>query len=74
MKCWIAEHGGSHGSLNVSDAIMRSGNCFFYQYANAAGIDNISKVGKLLGVGERTGVELGEESAGVLPKIGRAHV
>ena len=67
MKCWIAEHGGSHGSLDVSDAIMRSCNCFFYQYGNAAGIDNITRVGQLLGVGERTGVELGEESSGVLP-------
>ncbi|MCB1224871.1 MAG: penicillin-binding protein 2 [Verrucomicrobiales bacterium] len=67
MKCWIADKGGSHGSLDVSDAIMRSCNCFFYQYGNAAGINNITRVGQLLGVGEKTGIELEDEDPGVLP-------
>lgn len=68
MQCWIQrQNGGSHGSLNISDAIMKSCNCFFYQYGNAAGISNITKVGKILGVGERTGVELEDESPGILP-------
>jgi penicillin-binding protein 2 len=68
MQCWIQrQNGGSHGSLNISDAIMKSCNCFFYQYGNAAGIANITKVSKILGVGERTGVELEDESPGILP-------
>ncbi|HYF36376.1 MAG TPA: penicillin-binding protein 2 [Prosthecobacter sp.] len=68
MKCWIAEKGGAHGTLDLSDAIMRSCNCFFYQYGNAARIDNITKIGKLLALGERTGIELVEdESPGILP-------
>lgn len=68
MQCWIQrQSGGSHGSLGLSDALMRSCNCYFYQYGNAAGIDNITKVGKLLGLGERTGIELEEDSAGILP-------
>lgn len=68
MQCWIKrQSGGSHGSLGLSDALMRSCNCFFYQYGNSAGIDNITKVGKLLGLGERTGIELEEESPGILP-------
>ncbi|MEZ5385448.1 MAG: penicillin-binding protein 2 [Prosthecobacter sp.] len=68
MQCWIQrQNGGSHGSLSISDAIMKSCNCFFYQYGNAAGISNITKVGKILGVGERTGVELEDESPGILP-------
>ena len=68
MQCWIQrQNGGSHGSLNISDAIRTSCNCFFYQYGNAAGIANITKVGKILGVGERTGVELEDESPGILP-------
>ncbi len=67
MRCWIAEKGGAHGTLDLSDAIMRSCNCFFYQYGNAASIDTITKVGNLLGVGERTGIELEDEDGGVLP-------
>ncbi len=67
MKCWIKDKGGSHGSLDLSDAIMRSCNCFYYQYGNTAGIDNITKACQLLGVGEKTGIELDEESPGILP-------
>lgn len=68
MQCWIQrQSGGSHGSLGLSDALMRSCNCFFYQYGNSAGIDNITKVGKLLGLGERTGIELEEDEGGILP-------
>ncbi|TDU67167.1 penicillin-binding protein 2 [Prosthecobacter fusiformis] len=68
MQCWIQRQGGgSHGSLGLSDALMRSCNCFFYQYGNSAGIDNITKAGKLLGLGERTGIELEEDDGGILP-------
>ncbi len=68
MQCWIQrQSGGSHGSLGLSDALMRSCNCFFYRYGNAAGIDKITQVGKLLGLGEKTGIELDEEDAGILP-------
>ncbi len=67
MKCWIAAKGGSHGTLNLSDAIMRSCNCYFYQYGNHAGINNITKAGQMFGLGEHTGIELEEEDPGILP-------
>lgn len=67
MKCWIAAKGGSHGTLELSDALMQSCNCFFYQYGNAAGIDNITRAGKMLSLGERTGIELDDEDTGILP-------
>lgn len=68
MQCWIQrQSGGSHGLLDLSDALMRSCNCFFYQYGNQAGIDNITKAGRLLGLGERTQIELDEEDDGILP-------
>jgi len=68
MQCWIQrQSGGAHGSLELSDALMRSCNCFFYQYGNAAGIDNITKVGNMLALGEKTGIELDEEDGGNLP-------
>jgi penicillin-binding protein 2 len=67
FKCWIAEKGGSHGTLGVADALKVSCNAFFYQYGNAAGIDAIDATGEGLGLGKETGVEITGESAGVLP-------
>ena len=67
MKCWIAALGGSHGNLDVTDAIKFSCNAFFYQYGNATGIDMIDKVGTILGLGQKTGIELTNEAPGVLP-------
>jgi penicillin-binding protein 2 len=67
MHCWIGQKGGSHGTLALSDAIKQSCNCYFYQYGNHAGINNIEKVGKMFGMGQRTGIELQEEASGILP-------
>jgi penicillin-binding protein 2 len=67
MKCWIADKGGSHGSLALSEAIKVSCNAFFYQYGNAAGIEQIDAVGAALGLGKKTGVPLSGENGGILP-------
>ncbi len=67
MKCWIASKGSSHGNLALSDALKQSCNCFFYQYGNAAGIDNIVAVGEQLGLGKKSGIPLTGESPGILP-------
>ena len=67
MKCWIADKGGSHGTLGLSDAIKHSCNAFFYQYGNAAGIDQIVTVGNMLGLGQKSGIPLSGEAPGVLP-------
>jgi penicillin-binding protein 2 len=67
MRCWIADKGGSHGSLNLPGAIKVSCNAFFYQYGNAAGIDQIVAMGNLLGLGQKSGIPLSGEAPGVLP-------
>lgn len=64
MVCWRKE---PHGLQNLSEALHHSCNCFFYQYGNATGIDNLTKTGRLLGFGEKTGIELPTEQAGILP-------
>ena len=51
MKCWIAGKGGQHGSQQLSQAFKRSCNCYFYQYANDTGIENIYETADLLGFG-----------------------
>lgn len=67
MKCWIADKGGAHGTIGLSDAIKLSCNAFFYQYGNAAGIDQIVAVGNMLGLGQKSGIPLSGEAPGVLP-------
>ena len=67
MKCWIADKGGSHGRLGLSEAIKVSCNAFFYQYGNACGIDSIVQVGHLLGLGEKSELGLAGENPGILP-------
>jgi penicillin-binding protein 2 len=67
FHCWIGEKGGSHGTLGVSDAIKVSCNSFFYQFGNAAGIEAIDETGESLGLGQTSGMEITNESPGVLP-------
>ncbi len=58
---------GTHGSLDLERAIKVSCNSYFYLMGNQAGIDNIATIGKLLGLGERTGLPLSGEATGILP-------
>ncbi|HEY4281994.1 MAG TPA: penicillin-binding protein 2, partial [Chthoniobacterales bacterium] len=67
FKCWVAEKHYTHGTLGLADALKVSCDAFFYQYGNAAGIDSIDTIGKLMGLGEPTGVHLTGEQAGNLP-------
>ena len=63
MKC----HQANHGTLNLENAIKVSCNGYFYRYGIAAGIDNIVAVGNMVGLGQRSGIPLSGESAGILP-------
>src|SRR5713101_5353857 len=67
FKCWVAEKHYTHGTLGLADAIKVSCDAFFYQYGNAAGIQSIDEVGKMLGLGGDSGVKLTGEQPGILP-------
>lgn len=67
FHCWIAEKGGSHGTIGLATALKVSCNAFFYQYGNAAGIDAIDETGTELGLGQPSNIGLSNEQAGVLP-------
>ena len=67
MQCWIASKNSAHGSLDLQSAIRVSCNAFFYQYGNAAGIDQIVAVGNMLGLGQKSGLPLSGEASGILP-------
>ena len=63
MSCWL--HSG-HGWLDVVGAIEKSCNYFFYETADRMQIDTLNKYSRYFGLGEKTGVELQDETAGVL--------
>ena len=56
-----------HGATNVNKAITESSDTFFYQLAYDTGIDKMSEWMKKFGFGQKTGIDLFEESAGVMP-------
>ena len=67
FHCWIAENHGVHGVLGLADAIKVSCDSFFYQYGNAAGIESIDTIGRILGMGQRYEIGLSDEREGCLP-------
>ncbi len=64
FKCW-KERG--HGWMNMRQALVESCDTYFYNLAIRVGIENIVKYALLLGFGERTGIELEGEKAGLVP-------
>lgn len=68
--CWIYDsyHVG-HGSLNVSQALEKSCNYFFYETGYRLGLDKLSSYANYFGLGRRTGIELPYESAGTLASL-----
>jgi penicillin-binding protein 2 len=67
FRCWVAEKHYTHGTIGLADALKVSCDSFFYQYGNAAGIQSIDVVGKLLGIGEESGLHLSGEQTGNMP-------
>ncbi len=56
---------GRHGSIETVTALQKSCNIFFYETGLALGIDTMNRYASLFGLGEKTGIEIGEVS-GVL--------
>lgn len=59
--CWIYTNtGGNHGSETVSKAITDSCNIFFYDVGRRLGISAIEEYAAKFGLGQKTGIEIGE--------------
>lgn len=64
--CWyFRQYGGTHGWVNVSEAIRDSCNIYFYEAGLRLGIDRIDTYASLFGLGEKTGLELYEAAGEV---------
>ena len=57
----------THGSVGISKAIYQSCDSYFYTLAEKLGIGNIAKWATLLGLGQKTGIDLPQEVTGVMP-------
>jgi penicillin-binding protein 2 len=67
FKCWIAARHSTHGSVNITKAIYQSCDSYFYTLAEKLGISRIAKYATMLGLGQKTGVDLPQEVSGVMP-------
>src|SRR5213596_2301058 len=67
FRCWVASKHYTHGTIGLADAIKVSCDSFFYQYGNAAGIQSIDHIGKMLGIGEESSLQLSGEQTGNMP-------
>ena len=60
-------NGRGHGVMDLRHAIEHSCNVYFYTIGNMTGIDKIHKWATLLGLGEKTGIDLPNEMQGLVP-------
>ncbi len=69
FKCWIAcsSAARSHGEVGITKAIYQSCDSYFYTLAEKLGITRIAKYATMLGLGQRTGIDLPQEVTGVFP-------
>ena len=59
--CWLYDqYGGTHGYLNVTEAITESCNYFFYEVGRLTGIRTIDDYATQFGLGQYTGIEVGD--------------
>ncbi len=56
-----------HGVLDIHQAIPLSCDTFFYALAQKLGIDTIARYATALGLGSKTGIDLPNEMAGIMP-------
>jgi penicillin-binding protein 2 len=62
--CWVKS---GHGEVTLPKAIYQSCDVFFYTLAEKLGIDRIAKYATAFGLGQKTGIDLPNEVAGVMP-------
>lgn len=67
-RCYIYRHFGvGHGDLNLTDALCRSCNVYFYQAARTMGPGPLIAWSRRFGIGQPTGVDVPGERSGNLP-------
>jgi penicillin-binding protein 2 len=63
-RCW---NRSGHGRVTLVDAIAESCDVYFFQAGEKLGVDRLAKYASACGLGERTGIALDNEAAGLVP-------
>ena len=64
FHCWKKE---GHGEVNLSDAIKKSCDCYFYNLAKEMEIDRLANFSKVFSIGTSTGIDIPNELSGLMP-------
>ena len=60
-RCWYYNsYGRGHGPLNVTGALMKSCNYYFYEVSNRMGIEKLAEYADYFGLGRYTGIQIPE--------------
>jgi len=65
--CWKRE---GHGPISFIDAMAHSCDVYFYKIGERVGIDGLYAYGAYFGLGQKTGIDLPGEHAGLMPNPG----
>ncbi len=65
-RCWQSR---GHGWVDLHDAIKHSCDIYFYMKGQELGVDTIAAYARKLGLGQRTGVDIEGERAGLVPDV-----
>jgi len=60
---------GGHGWVDLHKAIVESCDVYFYEVGSRLGVDRIAHYARLLGLGEKSGIPLDDEKAGLIPDV-----
>ena len=64
FHCWKKE---GHGQVNLSTAIKKSCDCYFYNLAKKIDIDELSKFSEKFSFGNKSGIDIPNEFSGIMP-------
>lgn len=66
IHCWNAD---GHGTVDLKNAIKGSCNVYFYQLGLKIGLETWTKYSRMFGFGEKTNIDIPNESKGLVPSI-----
>jgi penicillin-binding protein 2 len=66
FRCWKE---GGHGTIDLHRAIVQSCDVFFYRLGDRLGIEKQAAYARMLGFGEKSGIEIRDEVPGVIPDV-----
>ena len=63
-RCWKR---WGHGKVDLNRALVESCDVYFYHLGMRLGVDRIARYARQMGLGQKTGLDLGNEKAGLIP-------